>query len=366
MSKEILIDAIGDIDDTYVQEYAEYKAYMGKRWLPYEVLAVCAVLVLAIGVWVWRTTGSISKPENPNQPDRIQAVRVSESAKPTASEVVQPTNSAENVDEEAQMPAEGAEEQGTDIVEGNVEDGNINSAIVEGNVAGNEETNEKGQQGFGKATGRPGDGTIPSYEPDDSNTSTITKNPISTKEPAQIEWNVVTACNDPYEEWQDMFWKTPEPTLPPTENPPDGEPMDPMEPGPGNSFDPFEIYGDGIVIEYSVQSELGCTQSFRTFKYLKSGEYALMKEWYRTSGNTIYDVQVFTDCSSIEEANRKYPINAFSNVTQISKVHGATVYLTKDSGGMTYSRFLKDSILVTLWGRMSDDEMLKIVDSMIK
>lgn len=310
MSKEILIDAIGNIDDTYVQEYAEYKAYMGKRWLPYEVLAVCAVLVLAIGVWVWRTTGSISKPENPNQPDRIQTVRVSESAKPTASEVVQPTNSAEIVAEEAQMPAEGAEEQGTDSVEGNVEDGNINSEVV--------------------------------------------------------EWNVVTACNDPYEEWQDMFWKTPEPTLPPTENPPDGEPMDPMEPGPGNSFDPFEIYGDGIVIEYSVQSELGCTQSFRTFKYLKSGEYALMKEWYRTSGNTIYDVQVFTDCSSIEEANRKYPINAFSNVTQISKVHGATVYLTKDSGGMTYSRFLKDSILVTLWGRMSDDEMLKIVDSMIK
>lgn len=310
MSKEILIDAIGNIDDTYVQEYAEYKAYMGKRWLPYEVLAACAVLVLAIGVWVWRTTGSISKPENPNQPDRIQAVRVSESAKPTASEVVQPTNSAEIVAEEAQMPAEGAEEQGTDSVEGNVEDGNINSEVV--------------------------------------------------------EWNVVTACNDPYEEWQDMFWKTPEPTLPPTENPPDGEPMDPMEPGPGNSFDPFEIYGDGIVIEYSVQSELGCTQSFRTFKYLKSGEYALMKEWYRTSGNTIYDVQVFTDCSSIEEANRKYPINAFSNVTQISKVHGTTVYLTKDSGGMTYSRFLKDSILVTLWGRMSDDEMLKIVDSMIK
>ena len=64
MSRKKLLDAIGSIDEKYIDEYASYQPKSKIiRWMPYEIVAACAVLMLAVGIWMLRDGGDAKLPE---------------------------------------------------------------------------------------------------------------------------------------------------------------------------------------------------------------------------------------------------------------------------------------------------------------
>ena len=320
----------------------------------------------------------VTEPEAPGNQNHglTQAIHASESPKPTEGKKEQATKGAQDEGMETVAPNGGEQVQETENVDNRDGDGGSDSTNAEHEASGNEDMDLWGEQGLEGDSDKPGRDIQFAQTPGSTDTATIIGRPLPSGEPEQIDWNVIMACKDPYEEWQGMFYTTVESETPPTTQPdvpptnvPTDKPGDDIVGSPSYTAEPdnsTDLAKNGVGIESSVLTELGCMDSLTQQKQLKTGETVIKRLWYRQNQNTIYNYQVFTNCSGIEEANRKYPFSAFSNITQVSRVHGITVYLAKDNAGVAYARFLKGTVLVSLWGRMSDADMVKIVYSMTK
>lgn len=79
----------------------------------------------------------------------------------------------------------------------------------------------------------------------------------------------------------------------------------------------------------------------------------------------LYIMQVKTSADSLEEANVLYPEEAFSNNIQVSYCNGMPMYLVENLNGELYVRFLVDDTLITMidqgFGRECLMEMIKSV-----
>lgn len=389
-------DAVGDIDETYIEEYASYtKKAAWKRWVPYEIAAACALFALVFGIWKYqsRQTGPesqgniIVKQETPSSffPEKkaTGAPRASEDVgEPYPSASLQPTEEAVQ------------DNTGNTV---NKERENLNNNQ-------NKKKNEKQQKNTYRADRdttheensaaalQPAEESIqPVIIPEQNRQHSAKPEELPTQKPEEtIAWNTVTAMAEPYggrirnvfDESDTEYVPTQIPA-PKKSSPPElMEPAEPMPtggniyPGPGNmqtGHDSYEKeqalkqlkkkYGEAWLFYYEKE------QRFTLERVLQLISEELRDELYmklHSQDMTIYVIEVKTDKTTLQQADAEDEKSMFDVGTIVSKVNGVETYFMKDSYGKLCARFYKDGVLVTAWSENGKKEqMCEFINHMI-
>lgn len=386
-------DAIGDIDEKYIDEYASHqKKAVWKRWIPYEILAACALLALVFGIWKFE-----NRHTKPNQPDAISANKethtsfppeMKESKAPLASE----TATKQPPSESLQPTEQAVQDQTRETVE-EVRDHKNNKQKNEGTVTasnedalgddfmGNPSDSDTTQDGP-QSTDYPQNPSVPDEQPTEQPTEKPDEN---------VVWNTVSAMAEPYGgrlsdvlNWYDVSYSEPpvlNPAVKPASSyeplptsmgyPTQGEPSMATEPQGGNSsnssnFKPSEEYlklkkqlGDKWLIyderEQSYTVDRTVIEPNEVYLKLHSHDITLFVAEIKTSKTTLVQADA-------EDENSIFGIGSI-----ISKVNGVETYFMEDSQGKMCARFYKDGILVTAWScNGKKEQMFGFIYSMTK
>lgn len=407
MSRKKLMDAIGSIDETFIEEYASYQPKSRiVRWMPYELAAACAVLLIGAGVWMWKGNSNLTPSDGNSskivadqdsfpsrEPDHTSVPYDETTPLPTASEEAEEPDAAagiqEQEDEQNGQNGQSREHKSVTADGRTTQESDIPDVIstdvpfVE-NEPDKEEDSDNSSSGFG----------LPSDNPD----SVLKPQPASPKPPfpdqEQVSWNIVTACNEPYDGVIDRLLEevkvtdapAPLPSMIPEEHPSSSmEPMAtmaPADPEPVAPADP-DSSGDcpgvpdssGSSMSEQLHDRWVCYDETLTEDYQLSVLFenqdsfdsaSVLYLYLKGQDSTICIAQERTAASNLREASRLSSQDVFNYNPTEHMFCDVSVYFVKDRNDHCYVRFLYKGILVTLWENgASEDFVLQLVESML-
>lgn len=422
MKKKTLIDAIGNIDDDFISEYEEYKLAKPNKKLIFAApaIAACASIATIAGLFNYNESHKTSNSNNMawNNSSMNPYITYTPNTKETATPDAQPTPSIGYFPEIPTPPM--------DTPSNNTDSNTKSFSGITGNTNRNTQGNLKQKAVTQDEDTWDEYYIIEEYPVENEQTENdfIFENPIPsakapeiniTQEPAIQEptespntntpqWNMVTASNTEYDDliksWSDDIVsgnpnkadnhnpndKTDNNVSPPiiTDNPssiPDNNenhhpyPEAPSEPGNSKPIVPSgEPGSDNSSSDYKYKDWCWFNEEYYSFNSL---DYTLKKlpdgtEAYYThmSDNTsdigdlnILQIDVEEDITLIQ-ANSKYCLNVFKNaLVTYDECTDQEMYLAKCPNGTLYARILVNKKLITIWGSISEEQMLQILCS---
>ncbi len=147
--KEYIIDALGEIEDAYIAEAAEYQkpARRWKYWRECSAVAACVgAVVITAAAWQYLPIGRSESAQNTTAEKEMwtgEAAPESTPVKNSGGVTVESTTAAESIKEEPEYAMEGAEEEITQAVEGSGAEG---GQSAEGAVEEHKTSAESGQE----------------------------------------------------------------------------------------------------------------------------------------------------------------------------------------------------------------------------